>query len=255
MSIRRTRTSLEDHYTQVDNAWLRDDRISLKARGLFVQILSHREGWSISIASLVRANPEGDSAIRSALAELIRFGYLIRGERERDESGRLGDYEYTLWGQPGLPPGRNPAVDQPAVDEPTVENPTTKKTIPQEDHLPEPPVVPQDDGFDAIWQAWPRKDSKKAARARWSRLSAKKREEITPLIVAHANAFRQNVAPLYVPYLTSFLKDERWDDPLAVSRERGAYKPEPQAPTQRVIPQGHVPVRDENGQIIGSRPA
>lgn len=46
MSIRRTRTSLEDHYTQVDNAWLRDDRISLKARGLFVQILSHREGWS-----------------------------------------------------------------------------------------------------------------------------------------------------------------------------------------------------------------
>lgn len=250
MSIRRTRTNLEDHYTQVDNAWVRDDRLSLKARGLFVQILSHREGWSISINSLVNANPEGDAAIRSALSELIEYGYLVRGERERNDKGHLGDYEYTLWAGRGLP-----TLDDPAVDLPTVENPTTKKTIPQEDHLPEPPVVPQDDGFDAIWQAWPRKDSKKAAQARWSRLSAKKREEITPLVVAHANAFRQNVPPQYVPYLTSFLKDERWDDPLAVSRERGAYKPEPQAPTQRVIPQGHVPVRDENGQIIGSRPA
>ncbi len=225
MSIRRTRTSLEDQYTQVDNAWLRDDRLSLKARGLFVQILSHREGWSISIASLVRANPEGDSAIRSALAELIRFGYLIRGERERDESGRLGDYEYTLWGQPGLPPGRNPAVDQPAVDEPTVENPTPKKEHIQEDHHQETPAVQEqwrDQLYQELWALWPstrRSTHKEAGKAFAGALRVVGGKEGAAAIL---DAARRHAAVWqtwphdqvqYIPLLPTWLNKERWTAP------------------------------------------
>lgn len=221
-----------------------------------------------SLAALCRM---GVSTFREKVSNLIERGIIATSQE-----GRNDPYEYRIvvpWTadserqEPAVATARNRASDRQnlAVGAPesggrsyidgidgTDDGVRGRKSTPSAE---KPPVVPQDDGFDAIWQSWPRKDSKKAAQARWSRLSAKKREEITPLIVAHANAFRQNVPPLYVPYLTSFLKDERWDDPLAVSRERGAYKPEPQAPTQRVIPQGHIPVRDQNGQIIGSRPS
>lgn len=132
---------------------------------------------------------------------------------------------------------------------------TEKKKNPEEEQTPPTPSA-DDDGFDAIWAAWPRKDSKQPAKKRWQRLSSKKRAEITPLLVAHANAYRQHTPPQYIPYLTTWLRDEGWQNPLAVSRERGAYKPEPKPAQGIVIPAGHVPVRDEmTGQIIGSRPA
>lgn len=248
MSIRRTRTTLEDHYTQVDNAWARDSRLSLKARGLFVQILTHREGWSISINSLVRANPEGESAIRSGLAELIRYGYLIRGERERNDQGQLGDYEYTLWAGVGVP-----GVDHPAVDEPTVENPTTKKNILKKEHLQETPPTPS--GFDEVWESWPNRKGRKPAEQKWARLSPKQRAEVLPLLIAHANAHRTATPPQYIPMLSTWLNQERWSDPLPVARDRGGRDPEPQRPRGITIPPGHVPIRDDRGNITGSRPA
>lgn len=187
--------------------------------------------------------------VRDRLRKLEDLGYLKTAPQERRDGSQTSN-EYIL-----LDPSSPGEICRGGGEPGEGGRQASAALEPSSNRQEKPPVVPQDDDFDAIWQSWPRKDSKKAAQARWSRLSAKKREEITPLIVAHANAFRQNVPPLYVPYLTSFLKDERWGDPLAVSRERGAYKPEPQAPTQRVIPQGHIPVRDQNGQIIGSRPA
>lgn len=253
MSIRRNRTAFEDHYVQIPNAWLRDKRLSLKARGILAQLMTHREGWSITLNSLSRDNEVGIDAIRSGVNELIQVGYLIRGERERDDKGYLGDYEYSLWTQQTIP-----GSGEPTSGEPTSGNPTTKKTISQEDHHQETPPTPSadDDAFEALWTAWPRKDSKQPAKKRWQRLSSKKRAEITPLLVAHANAYRQHTPPQYIPYLTTWLRDEGWQNPLAVSRDRGANKPEPKPAQGIVIPAGHVPVRDEmTGQIIGSRPA
>lgn len=253
MSIKRNRTAFEDHYVQIPNAWLRDKRLSLKARGILAQLMTHREGWSITLNSLSRDNEVGIDAIRTGVNELIQVGYLIRGERERDDKGHLGDYEYSLWAQQTIP-----GSDEPASDEPTSGNPTTKKTIPTEDHHQETPPTPSadDDAFEALWTAWPRKAGKQAALRCWRRLTNAKKNEVIPLLVAHANAHRQHTPPQFIPHLSTILGQERWDDPLAVSRERGAYKPEPKPAQGMVIPAGHVPVRDEmTGQIIGSRPA
>lgn len=238
MSIRRTRTNLEDHYTQVDNAWVRDDRLSLKARGLFVQILSHREGWSISINSLVNANPEGDAAIRSALSELIEYGYLVRGERERNDKGHLGDYEYTLWAGRGLP-----TLDDPAVDPPTVENPTTKKTISKEDHLQESPATQEmiaaggwcvpsadtqqtelwrDQLYQELWALWPstrRSTHKEAGKAFAGALRVVGGKEGAAAILEaarrHAAVWRTwpHDQVQYIPLLPTWLNKERWTAP------------------------------------------
>lgn len=188
--------------------------------------------------------------VRDRLRKLEELGYLVTSSQERLDGSQMSN-EYTLvglyppadlagGGGAQLPGGRQTLADH----EPS--------STPQE----KPPVAPQDDDdFEEIWSAWPRKDSKQPAKKRWQRLSSKKRAEITPLLVAHANAYRQHTPPQYIPYLTTWLRDEGWQNPLAVSRERGAYKPEPKSAQGMVIPQGHVPVRNELGQIIGSRPA
>lgn len=180
------------------------------------------------------------------LQALEERGLIRRERRNRADGSRTSDRYYI-----GQGANLSPDIDD------TSKVPTVSPQEPSEEPSGNTPPTPSadDDGFDAIWAAWPRKDSKQPAKKRWQRLSSKKRAEITPLLVAHANAYRQHTPPQYIPYLTTWLRDEGWQNPLAVSRERGAYKPEPKSAQGMVIPQGHVPVRNELGQIIGSRPA
>jgi hypothetical protein len=46
-------------FTQVRNAWLRDERISYKAKGLLAYLSSHAEGYRLSQAQIVRQGTDG----------------------------------------------------------------------------------------------------------------------------------------------------------------------------------------------------
>lgn len=72
--------------------------------------------------------------------------------------------------------------------------------------------------FDAVWAVWPRKNDKRTAHRRWSALSAAKREMIGPLLLQHAQAHQQHTPAQFVPYLATWLNQERWNDPLPTSR-------------------------------------
>lgn len=78
MSITRSRLSFERNFVQVPNAWMRDARISRRARGLLAEIMTHDVGWKLSAETLQKNGPEGRDAIRNALAELEQAGYLER---------------------------------------------------------------------------------------------------------------------------------------------------------------------------------
>ncbi|MEB3961249.1 hypothetical protein OKJ48_13470 [Streptomyces kunmingensis] len=87
------------HYTTVFNRAVRDGRLSRRARGLLVELLSHRDGYGISLAMLLRAGPEGKAALTTALRELERHAYLRR-ERARDKRGRMGQTLFFLTDMP-----------------------------------------------------------------------------------------------------------------------------------------------------------
>lgn len=93
--IRRKLLDFERAYTTIPNTWLRDARLSYKARGLLGALLSHADGFEISIASLAEgSDKEGREAIMSGLAELRGHGYL-RLDKSRDARGKYRT-EYVL---------------------------------------------------------------------------------------------------------------------------------------------------------------
>ena len=115
-------------YTVMSNHHLRNKELSLKAKGLLSQMLSLPEDWDYTLAGLSHINREKIDAIREAVKELEKAGYIVRS-RERDEKGRLRGADYIIYEQPqpptlDLPTLENPTLDNPTLEKPTLENPT-----------------------------------------------------------------------------------------------------------------------------------
>ena len=100
-------------YTVMSNHHLRNKELTLKAKGLLSQMLSLPEDWDYTLAGLSQINREKIDAIREAIKELERAGYIVRS-RERDEKGRLRGADYVIYEQPHT---------EPTPDLPTLENP------------------------------------------------------------------------------------------------------------------------------------
>ena len=114
-------------YTVMSNHHLRNKELSLKAKGLLSQMLSLPEDWDYTLAGLSFINREKIDAIREAVKELERAGYIVRS-RERDEKGRLRGADYVIFEQPQTPPVLDlPTLENPTLDNPTLEKPTQEK--------------------------------------------------------------------------------------------------------------------------------
>ena len=112
-------------YTVMSNYHLRDKSLSLKAKGLLSQILSLPEDWDYTLSGLCYINRESKDAIRSAVNELERAGYIER-HQTTDEGGKFSSNEYIIHEQPvSLPPSLDkPSSENPTTEKPTSENPT-----------------------------------------------------------------------------------------------------------------------------------
>ena len=103
-------------YTVMSNHHLRNHALSLKAKGLLSQMLSLPEDWDYTLQGLAQINKESIDAIREAVRELERAGYIERS-RERDERGCLRGTVYTIYEQPHT----EPTSEEPAQEAPKAE--------------------------------------------------------------------------------------------------------------------------------------
>ena len=150
-------------YTVMSNHHLRNHALSLKAKGLLSQMLSLPDDWDYTLQGLAQINKESIDAIREAVRELERAGYIKRS-RERDERGCLRGTVYTIYEQPhteptpeepaqALPASENPTLEKPMLDKPTLENPmqlnikSTKKRKRQSKDLSITDSIPFPSGF------------------------------------------------------------------------------------------------------------
>ena len=125
-------------YTVMSNHHLRNKELTLKAKGLLSQMLSLPEDWDYTLAGLSLINREKIDAIREAVRELEKAGYILRS-RERDEKGRLRCADYVIYEQPqppnlDLPTLENPTLDNPTQEKPMLENPTLENPMQLRQH-------------------------------------------------------------------------------------------------------------------------
>ena len=95
------RVNKTSDYVVMSNRHFREKNMSLKAKGLLSEMLSLPDDWDYSIAGLAAINKESVTSIKTALAELQDFGYLIIAKiyPDKSSSGRL-EYVYNVYEYP-----------------------------------------------------------------------------------------------------------------------------------------------------------
>lgn len=273
MGLLRSFVPYESQFTQLPNRWLRDERLSRRAKGLLAEVMSHRIGWRVSVAGLQKVGPEGRDAIRTTIAELLDCGYLRRVQ-ERGDQGRFNEVEYevcdpfTADGKSGT--GGFTGAGSPDVGSPDVGKSDPIEEHPLEDHREEEqkPLADQSAGlfevgageltspyidrqFERAWKAYPNPNNKKQARAAWTK--AIKRIDID-LLVQRIEEFGAAWAATgksasFTPYLQKWLNEDRWENPLPVVEQQQQRSPGQEA--LDIIELGRQMAEQEQQRSIG----
>ncbi len=74
-------------FAMIDRRTAEDERLSFRARGVLLWLLAKPDDWHTDSILIAEAGQEGRDAVRTALNELQRYGYLVR-ERRQNEAGQ-----------------------------------------------------------------------------------------------------------------------------------------------------------------------
>lgn len=90
------RVAKKENYVVLDKAFLKDEQLSWKAKGLLAYMLSLPDDWSFSLADLAIRSKCGREATAKILDELIEAGYLQKVQ-ERGKDGKYGGVEFFVY--------------------------------------------------------------------------------------------------------------------------------------------------------------
>lgn len=237
-------------FTTLFNSVLRDDRISLRARGLLSYIISLPSDWVIQksyldsqiFPNVERTNEkgvrvqgekrEGRDAVFSAFNELVDFGYIQAIRKINPENGRSEGFDYIVYSYPVI---QNRVTDNPISATQISEEPqltkeielqkkdTTKENIIKDS---EPPIdsaskekinAAAEDDFNWFWNLYPKKVSKKKAKSTFLKLNQIEILEIKENLESWI-AYKP-FEKYQHPHPTTFLNDKRWQDEIPVKKE------------------------------------
>lgn len=106
------RIEKQKNYTVMSNHHLKNPALSLKAKGLLSQMLSLPDNWDYSLKGLAKINKESIDAIRTAVWELEKAGYIVRTQGH-GERGKFASVEYIIYETPQIN-SEEPAAKPPA---------------------------------------------------------------------------------------------------------------------------------------------
>lgn len=226
------RVARRSRFTTIDQRTVNDARLSFRARGVLVWLLDKPDDWRCNADQIAAAGSEGREAVRSALRELEKHGYLRR-DRHQDAEGHWVTtttvYETPTEAQEpvvGYPAAGAPDLGQPdpgslGADTKTVTKDYEPKTMTKEHTTPAadltlipPTVAPsarvvEDETFEKFWSAYPQKVDKPAARRAWRK--AMKRGDTVDQIRSGFKLWSAHwAAGGMIPYPATWLNGERY---------------------------------------------
>ena len=222
------RVEKSSDYTVLANAFLDDERLSLKAVGLLSYMLRLPDDWNFTLEWLACKHKDGLAAIRTAMAELETAGYVTRSEQIRTEGGTFRGADYVVR---EIPEGEvstacekrtRTACEKPISENRTrlpIEKPNTKEPS---INPPKPPrrgrrgsELPdwEPELFERFWKAYPRGEDKQGARAEWNKLQP----DLTLMRTMSAALDRAKRTDEWqrgvgIPYACRWLSKRRWED-------------------------------------------
>lgn len=133
-----TRRRYERDYTQMANEFLKDTRLSWKAKGIIAYVQMLPDDWVLNMRDLTNRATDGRDSLYSGIKELEQYGYCEKQMR-RNPDGTIAGYAYEICDksvfQPytenpvtDAPQPENPDTVKPDTDKPGTENPTLIKT-------------------------------------------------------------------------------------------------------------------------------
>ena len=127
------RVSKNRDFTVIANSVFKDRRLSAKAKGILVEMLSLPENWDYTLKGLTTLFSDGIDSIRQGIKELEENGYIVR-ERKRDARGRLGGMEYVIYethenAVENSVENSSPEQSAPMIAEPTEDFPAQEVSI------------------------------------------------------------------------------------------------------------------------------
>lgn len=193
-------------FTVVCNETADDNRLSLRARGLMLWLLSKPDGWKINARLITTIVPEGRDAILTALKELETFGYL-RHEKVQMPGGQWVTQTF-LYESPGT--GNQEPVNQDPGNQ-DLRDLVIKEKKENKTHQ-------CDENFTKFWNAYRvhcRGGSPSAKKA-WSKIDPEE-HHLVMLGLTLWNKFwdQKQTEDKWVPMASTWLNDRRWESPPA----------------------------------------
>lgn len=195
MSVVRVRK--EDNYVTVNRTSLRDERLSWKAKGLHVYMLSMPNDWVFYDTELAKHAKDGIDSLRSAMAELKKYGYTKK-EAKRNDDGTIERWETIVYEVPHLEDEEEEGEENPAEEE-------VAATATQSAEPPRKNDYPED--FESFWKVYPRQIEKKSAYDKW-KLLMKKKVDPNLLVKAATNYAKTVRDPEFARYPATFLAEK-----------------------------------------------
>lgn len=133
-----TRRKYERDYCYMANEFLRDSRLSWKAKGIIAYVQMLPDDWVLNMRDLTNRATDGRDSLYSGIKELEKYGYCAK-VMQRNPDGTIAGYAYEICDksvfQPftenpvtDVPQPENPYTVKPDTDKPGTENPTLINT-------------------------------------------------------------------------------------------------------------------------------
>lgn len=202
-------------YTAIPNELLRDEKLTMRAKGLYCIMFSKPDGWIFYNSCLVSESKEGKDAVRGAMKELTERGWITRTGGGQGVGGVFQPYEYELF----LHRGGFSAAAKPSRSDRSGESASTK---PDESKTEQPTPQPPEGGvsrieieFEEIWQSrWTRGGASQPREPAFKAYKAARKRNISHAAILEGMKARRGVDKPdteYAPQLATWLNQNRWE--------------------------------------------
>ena len=199
------RNKLTSNFTIVPNEIVNDSRLSMKAKSIFLYLLSKPDDWDFYIQNIADSCTDGKNAIQTGLKELEEYGYLLRKKKVNDKKRFIGwdyimklpdDYISRRW------------------ENTTVGNYDRRNTTSYtKTELTNTELTNTDDiythRFEKFWNLYDKKLERRKCENKWKKLSSDDKESIMQFIPIYKKSVSSKQ---YLKHPFTFLNSRIWED-------------------------------------------